>query len=593
VVARIRAPEPEDHLVHVELDVPPLPVPGSRELMLPRWIPGSYVLRNFARFVQDLAVEDADGNALPTTRSATDRWRFDDPATGNLRVSYSVYCRDLTVDTSHVTSTHLYVHGVTTFLYDAATRSMPWRVELEVPSDWSIWTGLPAAGRTRAGFPALRHRATFLATDYDHLIDCPIEAGPAHHVETFRAAGKPHRFVVWNPPESVDWRHITKDVRRIIEEACAIFTGAPYRDYTFILHVAREYGGGLEHDNSTVLGADPLHLLEKKAYHTRFLPLVAHEYFHVWNVRRIKPQRFLTMDLQQEVPTGLLWLFEGGTTYYEFPLMLRAGIPPEKVYETLTELVKYVDGAPGRHRISVSDASRLAWVKLYARHESNVNTNVSYYAKGALVCLCLDAHLRARGANLDQVMRYIWKEVALKGAGIEEDGFPRLVKEATGIDVARQLKRWVEEPGELPLEQSMRTLGLKLERKHSDPDANLGLGIILAEDDLRVLAVPDRWDTKDGRWRQGANAVPHPLDPDDQILAVDGWKVDMKALARHVNVHEEGEDAVVSIFRDGRMRTLRVPVVEKIPDKVKVEEDKDAAADAKRRRTAWKRRRSG
>ncbi len=591
VTARVTCKRPESHRIEVELRIPGLPEAGTRELMMPRWIPGSYTLRDYARFVHDLEITTRDDRALPTTRSENDRWRFHDPGRGPLTVRYTVYCRDLSVNTSHVTRTHLYLHGVTVFLYDADTRDRPWHLKLDLPKGWEIWTGLEEPRRS-GPWPTRQHgTGRYRAADYDQLVDRPIEAGVDHHEERFMAAGKPHRFVTWNPPDGTDWDTLKNDVTRIIEEACAVFDGPPYKDYTFILHIARDHGGGLEHDNSTVLGADPLALIDEKAYHTRLLPLVAHEYVHVWNVRRNKPAVFQPYDYQQEVPTGLLWLFEGGTTYYEFPLLLRAGIKKKRVYEVLAEIIKHVESTPGRHRLSVADASRLSWTKLYKRHESNPNTNVSYYAKGTLVCLLLDAHLRENGANLDQVMRHLYREHGRQGIGIEEDSVARHVLEATGVDVTRQLSRWVNHPGNVDVDKALRSLGLKLERKHSDPDQKNGLGVILDEKNLKILAVPDQWDTPDGGYRKDAALRPSPLDPDDEILAVDGWKVDRQNLARHVNTAARKKSAQVSVFRDGRLQTLEVPLWEKNPDQYKISEDKEAEADAKQRRAGWKRKR--
>lgn len=584
VKAHVRCLEPDSHLIDVELVLPASAQAGGRDLMMPRWMPGSYTLRDYARHVQEIRVSTKNGRELPTTRTATDRWNVNDPGDGPLTVRYRVYCRDLTVNTSHVTATHLYLHGVTVFLYDEATRDLPWEITLEVPRHWPIWTGLPTK-ETQSGPwpPQLKGRTGFVADDYDHLVDCPIEAGVAHHVERFQAAGKPTRFVVWNPPEGVDWERLTQDVTRIIEEACAVWDGPPYKDYTFILHVARDHGGGLEHDNSTVLGADPLALLEDKAYHTRLLPLVAHEFVHVWNVRRTRPAMLRPYDYQRETPTELLWLFEGGTTYYEFPLMLRAGVKEEHVYEVLAEILKSVEHTPGRHLMSLADASRLSWTKLYKRHESNPNTNISYYSKGAIVCLLLDAHLRENGANLDQVMRHLYREFGSQGIGIEEGSVAHHVREATGVDVSRQLGRWIHTPGNLSVDKALKSLGLKIERRPSDKKKTQGLGVILDDEQLKVLAVVDREDGDEVS----------PLDPGDELLAVDGWKIDAKKLARHLNPKKERDTVELTVFRDGRLTPLTVPLQKKRPDRYKIEEDKEAETHAKRRRAAWKRKRRG
>lgn len=596
VEATLSCPNPDNHLVEVTLRIPALSEPSDRTLVMPKWIPGSYKIRDFGRHVQDLSVA-APGRTLPVQRTRTDGWTFHDPATGPLTVTYRVYCRDLTVDTSHVTATHLYVHGVTTFLYDDALRGMPWRVSVKVPKGWGIWAGLPSEGDHKgkpvggAWPPELNGAAVFLADDYDHLVDCPIEAGVGHHVERFRAAGKAHRLVVWNPPRDVDWQKVTHDLANLVEEAAAVFGGLPYKDYTFIAHVAKGHGGGLEHKNSTVLGVDPLHLTDPKLYESRWLPLCAHEFFHVWNVRRIQPAAFRPFDYQQEVLTGLLWLFEGGTSYMEVPLLLRAKLgKPESAYEVLADMIKYTEMSEGRHRLSVADASRLTWTKLYQRHESNINTNVSYYSKGAVVCFCLDAHLREHGKNIDQVFQYLAENHGEGQRGVPEGGVPDIVKAATGLDVRRLINAWVEHPGELPVERACRTLGLKIERKHTDAEAKLGLGIQLDGDGMKVTSIPDRW--KDGVKKGSVPGVPHPLDPGDEIVAVDGWKVTEKDLGKFVNAKKDGEEISVTIFRDGRLRSVAVPVREKNPDKIAVVEDKKADAAAKRRRSLWKKSRA-
>ncbi|MBW3582824.1 MAG: PDZ domain-containing protein [Euryarchaeota archaeon] len=596
VDATVRCPAPDSHLVEVTLVLPALPEATERTLVMPKWIPGSYKIRDFGRHVQDLEVTNAAGNRLVVTRTRTDGWTFRDPGEGRLTVFYRVYCRDLTVDTSHVTDSHLYIHGTTCFLYDEACRGLPWRLTVETPRGWGIWSGLPQEGGRKGekarGIPKDKTgRAVFVADGYDHLVDCPVEAGPGHHVSKFRAGGKHHRLVVWNAPLDVPWDQVTDDLTLLIEETGALFDGLPYDHYTFIVHVAKGHGGGLEHANSTVLGVDPLHLTDKKQYETRFLPLCAHEFFHTWNVKRIRPSAFIPYDYQTEVMTKLLWLFEGFTSYYEVPLLLRSGIiDEENAYEVLAELIKYMELVPGRHKLPVSDSSRLTWVKLYQRHESNINTNVSYYSKGAVLGFVLDAHLRERGKSLDTVMRHLWRHYGKKDKGVDEDALPEIIKAATGIDLGKKLHKWADLAGDLPVDRACRLLGLDIKREHSDDKATLGLGVQLAESELKVTAVPDRWDTPGGKPSHPHDVPrPHPIDPDDELIAIDGWKVTGKDLGKHLNNGREAGDLVqVTLFRDGRIRNVDVPLVEKEPDKTKIGENKKATAAAKRRRGQWK-----
>jgi predicted metalloprotease with PDZ domain len=562
--------EPETHLVHVTLKVPALAA-GERVFRMPAWVPGSYKIRDFGRHVQDLKarVGGKPARAGQVRQRGKDAWTITACRGKAIELDYRVYARELTVDTSHVTADHAHLFPGTLVLYDEATRAQRHDLQVRMPKGWRLWSGLETPAFDGTLEPA---------TDYDHLLDCPIECGPpqSYHEERFTVRRKQHRMVFWQPPAGADWARIAKDVRAIVEATAKLFGGLPYEHYTFLSHVALKHGGGLEHRNSTVLGVDPLHLLSDEKLQTRFYPLVAHEFFHTWNVKRILPAAFQPYDLQKEVHTELLWLFEGFTSYYELPLMGRAGVVDDENWGKLVaEMLKYYEMALGRKRLTVAEASRLTWTLLYQPHEHNINRNVSYYTKGLFVGLCLDQLLRSKGVKdgLDAVMRHLWKQHGA-GNGLPEGGFAAAVREATGVDASAAIRRWVHGTDELPIDKALRWFGWDVERDWQDKKKNLGLGVHFKEGSSSIERIPETMPS----WRI--------LQPDDEIVAVAGSKFSAERLGELAATKKEGDAVEVALFREGYLRTMQVPLAILAQDKITVKVRKGDAA-ATRRRRQW------
>jgi predicted metalloprotease with PDZ domain len=560
--------DPATHLVRVTQRFPGAPG-KDRTLWMPNWVPGSYKIRDFGRHVQDLSAK-AGGRYLPVEQPTKDSWVLRGANGRAVEVTFSCYARELTVDTSHVTADHAHLFPPTLLLYDGDSRPLPHDARVLMPKGWRLWSGLETA----------RMDGTLqVADDYDHLIDNPIECGPPadYHVGRFKVRGVPHRHVVWRPPEGVDWAGLERRIAAVCREAAAVFGGLPYRHYTFLTHVAADYGGGLEHRGMTVLGADPAHLQNAEKVQTRYLPLVAHEFFHAWNVKRILPAAFQPYDLQTEVYTDLLWLFEGFTSYYELPLLYRSKVVGDEEFAKLMgEDLEMYHKALGRKRITVSQASRLTWTLLYQPHEHNVNRNVSYYTKGMWVGLCLEAELRRRSkgkVGLDAVMRHAWRKHGKTGMGMTDDAFPDLVEQATGFNLRRLLDAWTRGTDELPLERSLRTLGIDLKTEWKEPRKNKGLGV---EFKPGTAAIARIWED-----------VPafKVLQPDDEIVAAAGYKWRAEHFHDQVANHKPGESVEVAVFREGRLRHLQVPLVELPKDKFTVTFAKKGAG--KRLRLGW------
>ncbi len=536
---------------------------------MPAWVPGSYKIRDFGRNVQDLSAK-IGGHVAQVEQIGKDEWIVMGCLGKTVELNYKVYARDLNVGASHVTNDHAHLFGPTLLLYDTHSRRLPHRLVLRKPSGWSHWTGLESSGR---------NGNLQLAADYDHLIDCPIECGPAadYHIGRFDVAGRHHRLVIWNPPAGVDWRRIERDVAAVCRTTVKVWGEAPYEHYTFIGHVADGHGGGLEHRNSTVLGLDPNSLVAEERIQANLLPLVAHEFFHTWNVKRVLPAAFQPYDLQQENYTDLLWLFEGFTSYYELPILHRARVVDAEAWgKQAAEMVEFYEKAIGRKRISVAQASRLTWTLLYQPHEHNINRNISYYTKGLFVGLCLDAHLRTHGiANgLDRVMRHMWRKHGRTGMGLTEDAFPDVVEQATGLDVRRILGAWVNGTDELPIEKALHDLGWKMQRGWKDPKKKHGLGVQFKAATAQIERIPEN--------------VPafNLLQPDDEVVATGGYKWKAERFADWAAARKPGDEAEVALFREGRLRTVKVPLVELPKDKISITQRKGNAV-ATRRRKAW------
>ncbi len=555
--------DPGSHLVRVTQTMPATD-DVRRTFRMAAWVPGSYKIRDFGRHVQELEAHAGD-KRLRSEQTGKDAWTVHGCKGKPVTVTFRVYCRELTVDTSHVTNDHAHLFPATLVLYDQESRGRPHQATVKAPRGWTTFCGLESdAFDGKLG----------LADDYDHLIDCPIEVGPAadYKVLTFNARRKKHRLVFWHAP-AMDEARITKDVKAVVEATAKLFGGLPYDHYTFISHVAMDHGGGLEHRNSTVLGVDPLSLMVDEQIKQKFLPLVAHEFFHTWNVKRMLPQKFQPYDLQVEVYTELLWLFEGFTTYYELPLLARAGVVDDEAFGKIAaEMLQYYEMALGRHHRSVADCSRLTWSLLYQPHEHNINRNVSYYTKGLFVALCLDWHLRSQGVKegLDVVMRHMWSH----DQTVPEGGFGDIVEAATGVDCKRLINQWTQGTTELPIDKAFRDLGWTVKREHKDPKKPVGLGVMFKQGTHTIERIPED---------SPAGGV---LQPDDELVAVDGYKWKGSRFAELANTKKPEDSVSMTVFREGRLRRFDVPLREMAKDKVTISVRKGDAA-ATRRRKAW------
>ncbi|WP_367067694.1 peptidase M61 [Oryzisolibacter sp. LB2S] len=456
----------------------------EQELSLPVWIPGSYLVREFSKNLQSLQARQG-GASVPLQQLDKHRWRVACEAGTPLELSYEVAAYDHSVRTAwldatrgffNATSLCLRVHGQEEAAHGLEVLPPP------APHDWTLATGLTPEQVDAAGFGRYRAR------DYDELADCPVEMGALWSTQ-FVASGVPHRLVVAGAAPSFDGARLARDAQRICEQAIRFWHGderPPFESYLFMLNAVDDGYGGLEHRNSTALicgrrdlprlGQSDKELQASEGY-TTLLGLISHEYFHAWNVKRMRPAEFARYDYARENHTELLWFFEGFTSYYDDLLLRRAGLIDHATYlRLITKTINQVLQTPGRHVQSVAQASFDAWIKYYRQDENTPNATVSYYTKGALVALCLDLALRRGGrTTLDDVMRALWRRT---GAGpMTAADVLAVLQELSGRDWSAEIAQWVHGTQDLPLAELLAAHGITLQPEPAQPAQRLGLRV--------------------------------------------------------------------------------------------------------------------
>ena len=452
------------------------PDPEGQQFWLPAWIPGSYLIRDFARNI--ISISAMSGRKpVALTKVDKDTWQAD-RVDGAIEVTYQVYAWDLSVRGAHLDQTHGFFNGTSVFLAVANQENATCEVTIDPPrgrqyKDWRVATSLPRAGAKLWGF------GRYKAQNYDELIDHPVEMG-TFDTAGFTAGGARHEIVITGVHDT-DFDRLIADLKPVCEAQIALFDPkkkrAPISRYLFLTTTTGDGYGGLEHRSSTALICARKDLPFRgmtgtpEGYQT-FLGLASHEYFHTWNVKRIKPAEFAPDKLRAESYTDLLWVFEGFTSYYDDLMLVRSGAITEAQYlKLLARNISNVQRGPGRMLQSVAQSSFDAWTRFYKQDENAANAIVSYYSKGAMVALALDLTIRAKPRHqrsLDDVMRLMWQRYGHNffkdGKGIAEQEMPLLIKEATGLDLARQVNQWAYGTADIPLASLFRPFGISVNK---------------------------------------------------------------------------------------------------------------------------------
>ena len=557
-----------NHYVTVTVTIEP--TGKSTELMLPVWTPGSYLIREYARHIDSFSAIDENGNALVFEKSRKNRWKVATENSKRLTVSYRVYCNELSVRTNFVDNQFALLNGAPTFITVAENRDSEHRVQLILPKKWKR-----SATSLKSG--DVSHH--YIASSFDELVDSPIVAGNIN-VYPFEVAGIRHELV--NVGESGYWDgdQAASDLSKVVAAHHELWGVVPYSRYLFI-NVICGRGGGLEHDNSTVMLTSRWSFRDKNRYKS-WLSLASHEFFHTWNVRRLRPKALVNYDYENEVYTPSLWIAEGITSYYEDLLLVRAGlIDSDKFLDWLSKKISSVQNRPGRLVQSLKDSSYDSWIKFYRPSDNSRNTQISYYSKGAVVGFLLDAEIRkvTEGAkSLDDVMKKMYRDYWV--SGYESADFRKVVADVCGKDLSRFFEQYVDSTAELDFENAKVYFGLRLpaddeeeaaeneeedledgnpdesednvESEQSDKKGWLGFSLSGNNiDDVELDSPANRAGLNDG----------------DELIAIDGIRI-RGDLDRRLGQFDVGDEVELLVSRREVLSKIRLTIIPK-PEKPK------------------------
>ncbi len=588
---RIRPADLALHLFEVTLTIAS-PAADGQVLCLPAWIPGSYMIREFARNIVQIRAESG-GKPVRLKKLDKHSWRAATCA-GPLVLTYQVYAWDLSVRAAHLDQTHGFFNGTSVFLQVQGQEATPHVVDILPPEGeaftaWRVATALPELKAKRYGFGA------YVAANYDELIDHPVEMG-TFTLLRFRAHGVPHEMVITGRVPNLDSARLCADLTKICEAQIALFEPvskkAPMQRYVFMTLAVGDGYGGLEHRASTALICARADLpvkgqAEMSEGYRGFLGLCSHEYFHTWNIKRIKPAAFAPYTLDRENYTSLLWLFEGFTSYYDDLVLVRTGLIDETAYlKLIAKTINGVMRGSGRLKQSVADSSFDAWTKYYRQDENSTNAVVSYYTKGSLVALLLDLTIRqqTRGRkSLDDVMRVLWQRFgrdfytggSQAGRGIEEAELETLFDEVTGLRLKPIFDRAVRGTQDLSLDSVLADFGVVMSNKRKDSKLALGIRTVREANDCKIASV-----------FEGGVAHQAGLSAGDVLVALDTLRVTASNLDTLLKRYRSGDAIGVHAFRRDELMAFTVVAKPDSAPQYALEAQAKPVAAA-RMRSAW------
>jgi len=559
-------PAPSTHYAAVEAEFPTGGQP-SIEVFMPVWTPGSYLVREFSRNVEAV---NGPGAVVKTTKN---RWRIDTGGAATVRVNYRVYCREMSVRTNWVDSSFALLNGAPTFLTLVGGLDRPHEVTIQLPAEWKT---------TMSGMdqPSPHH---YIAPNYDALVDSPIVAGNPE-VRQFDIDGVPHFLVTVGGDSTFDGERAAADLETIVRRYREMWGGLPYKNRYVFLNLLTEAGGGLEHRNSFTVMSTRWATRTRRAY-VGWLDLVSHEYFHAWNVKRLRPVELGPFNYEAENPTKSLWVVEGFTEYYGALTVHRAALTTRAEYlgtgsETagsLSSLINSLQNAPGRLVQSAEGASFDAWIKYYRPDENSNNVAVSYYTKGAIVAWLLDAKIRRATddrKSLDDLMRLAFQRYS-GDHGFTPEQFKALAEEVAGVPLAAFFHETVETAGELNYDDALEWFGLRF--RHAEPSKKAWIGVETRVDNGRLLI---------SRVPRGTPGYEAGLNVDDEILAIGDFRVRADQIAPRLENYKPGDRVSVLVARREKLTRLELTLGE-APSTWQLELRPDATGAQKHHLDHW------
>ncbi|HAE05574.1 M61 family metallopeptidase [Richelia intracellularis] len=529
--------QPETHLFEVTLHIHNVPSP-ILDLKLPIWTPGSYLVREYAKHLQDFTVV-AVNQSLPWYKISKNHWQVKTNNITEATINYRIFANELSVRTNHLDSSHGYFNGAALFLRVIDWEKQPIQVTIIPPNKkWQVTTALSSDANKNN---------TFLASDFDTLVDSPFEIG-IHQLHHFQVMGKPHELAIWGEG-NFQIKPIIADISKIIEVEATIFGELPYDRYVFLLHLFSQAYGGLEHKNSCSLIYQRFGFRNRQKYE-RFMQLIAHEFFHLWNVKRIRPQSLEIYDYDQENYTPCLWFCEGTTSFYDLLIPLRAKIYNANsfLHNWSKEITRFLN-TPGRKVQLLTESSFDAWIKLYRPHAHSHNSQISYYLKGEIVSLLLDLYIRAQHQNqrsLDDVMLQMWEKFGKQEIGYTPDQLREIIETVTGQDLNEFYQKYIEGTEELPFNQYLEPFGLQLV---ADKETTPFLGITVSHKHGKDIVT---------FVESGSPAEAAGINAEDELLAINGLRINDNQLSERLKEYQPHDTIQISLFHHDKLCSVHV-----------------------------------
>ena len=574
---------PESHLFEVTLQVyldqlyPDGNIPQVLDLKMPVWTPGSYLIREYARHLQDFRVDGSNHpidsknySPLNWRKISKNNWQVELKNVSALTIQYRIFANELTVRTNHLDMTHGYFNGAALFFFIPERQKLPYHVTIIPPNDsWKVTTSLPSLGDDSY---------TFIAADFDTLVDNPFEIG-SHEIYDFEVRGKSHQLAIWGEG-NYEARQIVEDMGKIIEQEAEIFGGLPYDSYLFLLHLSSTGFGGLEHKFCCSLIYNRFGFKSKEKY-DRFMQLVAHEFFHLWNVKRIRPKGLEVFDYEQENYTTCLWFSEGTTSYYDLIIPLRAKIyDRDSFLHNLSKEITRLFKTPGRLVHPVSESSWDAWIKLYRRDANSDNCQISYYLKGEIISLLLDLLIRAKSHNkrsLDDVMHLLWQRFGKDEIGFTDGELKSLIELVAEQDLTDFFTLYVDGTEELPINEYLAPFGLELQPMDLENMPPYLGAVVATENGKEIIKFVEA----------NSPAQKAGIDAGDELLAIDGFRVTAEHLGDRLKNYLPWDVIKIALFHQEELRICTVRLERPQPHRYQVVKIDNPTKEQKHNLIGW------
>lgn len=543
---KLKMPNPQSHYFEVEMILEGFKE-KQLELKMPVWAPGSYLVREFSKNVNQVIAFDENKTAIKTIKTAKNTWQLQNASKGKkIIVKYEVYAFELSVRTSFLDLTHGFVSGSGVFMYVNSHQQLPGQLEIIPYYEFKvISTALPLSTISISSDGS----KVFDFLNYDHLVDCPIEIG--NQVEfQFMASGVKHTVAMYGDG-NFDVDKLKVDMPKVIEAETQVFGENPNKDYLFIVHNVVDGQGGLEHMNSTTLSVNRWSY--SGADYLGFLNLVAHEYFHLWNVKRFRPIELGPFDYDKENYTSLLWVMEGFTSYYDELIMRRAGLmSQEEFISKVQNSINYVEGSVGSRVQSVAHASFDAWIKAYRPNENSSNTTMTYYSRGQIIAAVFDLMIvdKYKGKKcLDDFMRYVYVKYAKElKRGITDQEFKQELEKFLEMDLAMFYAKYIDGTEIIPYAEYFSKVGIDVIYSGSKKPS---FGASVRQEGGNVIVK---------NVRSGSSAEMAGISVNDEIIACNGFRVNQGSLESTMNALKENEQVELLLSRDDILFYVNVKI---------------------------------